>query len=151
MLFDPQKIRPPHISLAFLILAIILQWVVKPVKLIPAPFNWLGLIVLADGIFIMVRAHGLFTKKGTPVSHAETPQSVVTEGMYRFSRNPMYVGGTLMFLGLAFTVGTWPFFINWLLIGAVLNFFVIPWEERRMEKLFGQEYLDYKTRTRRWI
>ena len=151
MRFDPQKIRPPHFSIAYLVLAIILQIVFQPPSCISTLWHWFGLIVLGSGVWIMTQAHGRFAHKGTPVSHAETPQGVVTDGLYRFSRNPMYVAGALFFLGIALLVGTWPFFLSWLLTGATLNFFTIPWEEKRMEELFGAEYLNYKAKTRRWL
>jgi len=79
MFFNPQKIRPPHISLAFLILAILIQWLFKPSGFIPDPLNWIGIIVILCGVMIMMKAHNLFKGKDTPVSHAETPQGVVTD------------------------------------------------------------------------
>ena len=151
MFFNPQKIRPPHVSAILLILAVILHWTLKPGRIIPDQLIWIGIVVLASGVALMTKAHNLFKRKDTPVSHAETPQGVVTDGIYRATRNPMYVAGALIFLGIAIAVGTWPFFVSWLLIGAALNFIFIPWEEKRMEELFGDEYLIYKNGTRRWV
>lgn len=99
----------------------------------------------------MANALGHFSRKQTPVSHAQTPQNLVKLGPFRYTRNPMYVGGALIFLGIAVTIGTWPFFMCWALIGASLHFIYIPWEEKRMHELFGDEYLDYKKSTRRWF
>lgn len=150
-MLDPQKIRPPHYILTLLVCAIALQWIFKPQMLISIPLNYLGVLVVALGIYWMKEAHQLFTKNDTPVPHSEKPREVVTDGPYKKSRNPMYVAGGLIMLGIAICAGTWPFFLSWILMGLILDRIFIPWEERRMEELFGDKYLQYKKTVRRWI
>jgi len=99
----------------------------------------------------MMLAYNLFMKYDTPVRHNEKPRHLVTEGIYRYSRNPMYVAGGLIFLGIATLLGTWPFFLAWAAMGLVLDQVFIPWEEKGMEQLFGEDYVNYKKSIRRWI
>ena len=76
---------------------------------------------------------------------------LVTTGIYRYTRNPIYLGMAIMLLG-------WLMFLqNWLSAIAVVIFIVfitkyqIRPEEEALEKIFGEEYLRYKTKTRRWL
>ena len=99
----------------------------------------------------MLWAHQLFTKHKTSVRHDQTPIVFVLEGPYRFTRNPMYVGGLIMFLGIAVMAGTWPFLAVPVVMLIILDKVFIPWEERTMTELFKDEYRAYLIRTRRWI
>ena len=77
--------------------------------------------------------------------------AIVETGPYRFTRNPMYVGLTLLYLGLTLWVGSlWPLLLLPVALFA-LQRFVIAREERYLEAKFGDQYLRYKARVRRWI
>ena len=77
--------------------------------------------------------------------------SLVVEGPYRLTRNPMYLGMAALFLGLAFAFGTlWAVALLPVVI-VVIDRYAIAREERYMERRFGSEYLDYKRRVRRWL
>jgi protein-S-isoprenylcysteine O-methyltransferase Ste14 len=76
---------------------------------------------------------------------------LVTEGAFAFRRNPIYMGETLVFLGIAeFTHNIW-FAIVAPLFAVAIQALAIRPEERHLEERFGQDYLDYKERTRRWF
>ncbi len=76
---------------------------------------------------------------------------LVTEGPFRFRRNPIYMGEVLVFLGLAeLTHNIWFAIIAPLFAIAIQRLAILP-EERHLEERFGQAYLDYKERTRRWF
>jgi protein-S-isoprenylcysteine O-methyltransferase Ste14 len=77
--------------------------------------------------------------------------ALVTTGPYRFSRNPMYVGITLLYVGVAIWVNTvWPLlFLPVILI--VMHYGVIVREEAYLERIFGDEYRQYARRVRRWL
>ncbi|HLF18384.1 MAG TPA: isoprenylcysteine carboxylmethyltransferase family protein [Candidatus Omnitrophota bacterium] len=146
---DPQKIRPPHYLLACLIMATLLQLYFKPARII-GPF-WLGVILFAAGIVIVRSALNLFGKHQTPVRHSEQPAALVTGGLYRFTRNPMYVGMELLMLGLGFMAGTWAYLAIPVVMFLILQIIFIPWEEKRMEELFKEEYIKYRQKVRRWL
>jgi len=150
-MIDPQKIRPPHIILLLLSTAIALELIFKPNHVIGLPYDILGVVFFSLGAYINVAATRQFSRSKTPVPHNETPKTVVTEGIFKLSRNPMYLGGVFVFLGIALMVGSWPFFAAWIIMGTLLNLIYMPWEEKRMEELFGDDYLKYKLKTRRWI
>jgi protein-S-isoprenylcysteine O-methyltransferase Ste14 len=82
----------------------------------------------------------------------DKPSTVlVIVGPYRITRNPMYVGLIFLYVGLAIWFAVfWAMALLPLCI-AVIRYYVIAKEERYLERKFGQEYLDYKTRVRRWL
>ena len=76
---------------------------------------------------------------------------MVTEGPFRFSRNPMYLGMLLIILGAAVKAGFAEGFAFAFVFFLVANFWYIPFEEKNMEDMFGDTFEDYKKTVRRWI
>jgi protein-S-isoprenylcysteine O-methyltransferase Ste14 len=96
------------------------------------------------GIFTFQRAH-------TPMFPYGQAQRVVQSGPYRFTRNPMYVGGVVSYLGIAVAMNVvWPVVLLPLVLWALFAF-VIKEEERYLDELFGDDYAAYRKRVRRWI
>jgi protein-S-isoprenylcysteine O-methyltransferase Ste14 len=90
-------------------------------------------------------------RAGTNVDPREPTTAIVTGGPYRFTRNPLYLSMTLVYAGITALANALP---AALLLPAVLAFMrrgVIEREERYLERKFGDEYMDYKARVRRWI
>jgi protein-S-isoprenylcysteine O-methyltransferase Ste14 len=144
------KILPPFIVLLCFLISLGLHLLLKG-KIPWRHQNYFaGIIFLAGGFTLMMWARCLFKKCKTPIKPAEIPTAMVTEGPYRVTRNPMYLGFALMLLGTAFLVGTLPMFLAPLTFFLIINSAFIPYEEAKMERLFGQKYLDYKKRVRRW-
>jgi len=79
------------------------------------------------------------------------PNKLVTSGPFRFSRNPNYLGMALLLFGIAILLGNLSAFISPMLFVVLIDIFVIPVEEKNLEKKFGKKYLDYKNRVRRWF
>ena len=110
-----------------------------------------GLILVLLGVAFAFSALGIFRKRNTTTIPFEIPTSLVTSGPYRFTRNPMYVGLTLVYLGVAGTrAEILPVIVLPVLL-AYVNFIVIPVEERRLEDAFGDAYERYGARVRRWL
>lgn len=110
-----------------------------------------GLIVAGIGIVIAFSALGVFRKRKTTTIPFETPSELVTAGPYRFTRNPMYLGLTLIYIGVAGTrLEVWPLILLPFLL-AYINFVVIPFEERRLADTFGDQYRLYRAGVRRWF
>jgi protein-S-isoprenylcysteine O-methyltransferase Ste14 len=77
--------------------------------------------------------------------------AIVTAGPYRFTRNPIYVGFSLIYIGVGFWANTiWPFLLLPVIL-LVIQFGVIAREEAYLQRIFGDEYLAYKRRVRRWL
>lgn len=149
-MFDPTKFRPPQVVLVLLVLAGLVQFIIKPARLIGTS-RWGGLFVAIFGFCLMFWARQLFEKNKTPVRHSETPKNLVMEGPYQFTRNPMYVGGLIMFTGIGIFVGTWPFLMIPVVLFFILNTVYIPFEEKTMAGLFKDDYEEYKEKVRRWL
>jgi protein-S-isoprenylcysteine O-methyltransferase Ste14 len=110
-----------------------------------------GLILVVIGVAVAFSALGIFRKRSTTTIPFETPTSLVTSGPYRFTRNPMYVGLTLVYLGVAGTrAEIWPVIVLPVML-AYVNFIVIPVEERHLQNAFGDAYAHYGARVRRWL
>jgi protein-S-isoprenylcysteine O-methyltransferase Ste14 len=118
----------------------------------PAP-----LVGVAGGALFVIGAliagWGLMTfrKARTTTVPGERSAQLVTWGPYRFTRNPMYVGLTVAYLGEAGMLHhVWPVVLLPLVL-AYVNWIVIPLEESRLSEVFGAEYAQYQARVRRWI
>jgi protein-S-isoprenylcysteine O-methyltransferase Ste14 len=96
-------------------------------------------------------ANGLFVRAGTNVIPFREVSSLVTSGVYRYTRNPMYLGMALVLLGCAVTVGVASALLIPVLFMVIIELRFIRPEERMLQGLFPQDYPAYCTRVRRWI
>ena len=123
---------------------------IAPVLASPAGLI-VGIVLIVAGIGVTVSAAVSFGRARTPLLPFERSTTVVTTGLYRLSRNPMYVGMAMTLLGMASLMGCLSPFLLVVVFVAIIHFrFILP-EEMLLEGLFGTEYLDYKKRVRRWV
>jgi protein-S-isoprenylcysteine O-methyltransferase Ste14 len=118
----------------------------------PGLWNWMGLLPVLLGL------SGLF---GGLLSHAsKTPGQIdmepakdylLKEGLYRYSRNPMYLSELILMIGWAIFFGSVPVMIAFIIWWAFFHFHQIPSEERILEASFGESYLAYKKEVSRWF
>ena len=150
----PRKINPPHYFFGALVLMLFVDFVTWPMcddTLLRSPWPWLGALPLILGIGLAFAGAGRFSKAGTSIVPLTTSSALVTEGPFRFSRNPMYLGMTLILIGVAVLLNR---AAPWLVVPI---FFAILWlrfvrhEEKLMEVTFGDAYRAYKARVRRWL
>jgi protein-S-isoprenylcysteine O-methyltransferase Ste14 len=147
------KIPPPLVALATALLMWLTSWVARPID---APLAWrlgiaaalvaLGQSISISGIVAFRRA------KTTPNPLKPTAaSSLVSSGIYRFSRNPMYLGLLLTLLAWAVFLAS-PAALAFLpLFVLYMNRYQIGPEERVLSSLFGAEYAAYKQKVRRWL
>lgn len=147
----PLKIKPPFIALFYLLLAVVLNYLLPGAKIIHSPYIFFGIIALILGIFLIFWAGSLFHKKDIPRSPFKKPTALAVDGPFRFTRNPMYAGLTLILLGIAVYIGTIPLFLAPIAFFFTISILFVQYEEKRLEKIFGKKYLDYKKRVRRWL
>jgi protein-S-isoprenylcysteine O-methyltransferase Ste14 len=113
--------------------------------------RWLGILLIVVGAGHTLSSALLFVRSRTTLVPHGRSSAFVTWGAYRWTRNPMYVGLTLICLGVAaLNAALWPLLLLPLPV-LVMDRQVIPTEERQMEETFGPPYLEYKTRVRRWL
>lgn len=120
-------------------------------RLVPAPWKYLGFVPLVFGAFMSITAALSFRRAGTPVVPFEQSTALVTGGWFRVTRNPMYVGLSLILFGVALIDGTLGAFLPLPVFVAILHFRFIRAEERFLEEIFGEQYRVYRTQVRRWI
>ncbi|PZR55835.1 MAG: isoprenylcysteine carboxyl methyltransferase [Candidatus Meridianibacter frigidus] len=145
------RFPPPLLYLIGLVAGILLG------RLLPGTLPRTPLAVAVAVAFILIGlplmsfARGLFLKRGTNVNPTRPSTVLVTDGPYRYTRNPMYVGVAAIYVGIALI-----FLSLWALILLVpiliiIRYFVIAKEERYLLGVFGDEYRSFAHRVRRWI
>ena len=144
-----RNIHPPILALIFIGLAILLGWLL-PLPL-PPFVEWIGLGLIFVGVVLAFGAFNEFRKVHTTLDPHGSVKSLVTQGIYQFTRNPIYLGFLLMVIGFPLNSGSYsglvvaPFFM------VTMNRLVIEKEEAYLEKKFGEMYTGYRSRVRRWF
>lgn len=146
-----RKVLPPvYLLLAFALMELLHR--VAPLgRFIEAPYSYLGVVPLLAGLLVSATAARSFRKAGTPVVPFEPSTALVTSGFFRYTRNPMYLGMVLMLAGVAVLLGSLsPLLVIPVFVWIIKSNF-IRGEEQFLEGIFGEQYLSYKRRVRRWI
>ncbi|MFT3702152.1 MAG: isoprenylcysteine carboxylmethyltransferase family protein [Agriterribacter sp.] len=114
--------------------------------------HFLGTFVFIAGFIITIVCIASFAMygKGT-LSPADPTKKLVIRGLYKFSRNPMYVGVTMMLMGEAIFFQSTALWAYAIIIFTAFNLFIIFFEEPRLRDDFGEEYKAYREKVRRWI
>ena len=115
------------------------------------PVRWLGALLIAVSIPIVISAARQLAKAKTAFDVRKPTTEIVTSGVFRISRNPTYLAMMLGFLGIASLVDPLSILLLALPLVIILQKGVIEPEERCLEQKFGDVYLRYKARVRRWI
>ena len=145
------RILPPVWFLLAVLLVIGLHYLMPIMRVVPAPWSYSGALLLVLGLAISAMGAGAFKRVGTPVKPFEPSTALVTDGLYRFTRNPMYLGLVLALLGAAILLGSLGALVPVPVFAWILQVQFIKGEERFLEEIFGERYLAYQQRVRRWL
>jgi protein-S-isoprenylcysteine O-methyltransferase Ste14 len=146
----PRKINPPHYFL-FALIAMGLLRLLPGQALLPGVWPWIGLLPTAAGVVIAVWASQQFARAGTSIVPLTRSSALVTDGAFAYSRNPMYLGMTLVLVGTALLLNrSWPWSVAPVFV-AMLHLRFIRHEEKLMEATFGDDYRAYRVRVRRFV
>jgi protein-S-isoprenylcysteine O-methyltransferase Ste14 len=142
---------PPLIYLVPLALGLLLH-AIRPIALVPRALSRVvGPALIAMALMVGASAFATLRQAGTPTDPREATTTIVVAGPYRVTRNPIYLAFALLYAGITVLVNTlWAA----LLLPCVLVIMrrgVIDREERYLQRRFGDDYLRYKARVRRWI
>ncbi len=118
---------------------------------LPDALRLIGIPVVAGGLWLAVANARRFELAGANIVTSLDPTAFVTDGAFRWSRNPMYLGFLLLATGVACGVGSLSAFVGPLVFFAAADRWYIPFEERRMSDVFGDEYQRYRSVVRRWV
>src|SRR5258705_1549469 len=146
-----RRFIPPAWLLISLIVMAGLHFSLPVARIIEVPWSYLGAALIVIGVVISAAGAGTFRRAGTPVKPFERSTALVTHGIYRFTRNPMYLGLLLVLIGSAIAFGTLSPWLPIPLFLLIVRTQFIRGEEEFLEGIFGADYLAYKQRVRRWF
>lgn len=110
-----------------------------------------GVILIIIALLFLDRSlRQFFLSKNTLIT-IKPASSLQTNGIYSITRNPMYVGLAIVYMGIACFIGNWWNIILFPVLLLIVQEYIIKREEKYLERRFGQEYLDYKSKVRRWL
>lgn len=144
------RIPPPVWLLGMIVVALVVDALIQLPAIVqqrPA-----GVALIVAGLALAMSARLTFQRNSAEIyPWSETHSALVTSGPFRFSRNPMYLGLHVIGLGVALVAGTWLMWLVPVVLFVLVNFVIVPFEERSMERVFGDAYRAYQASVRRWI
>jgi protein-S-isoprenylcysteine O-methyltransferase Ste14 len=150
---DSAQVRfpPPFIYAGMLLAGLVVDRAAGLALALPLGVRLAGVALFAGGGGLMMVAAGLFRKRGTPVPPWQSVSLLVQDGPYRFTRNPMYLGMALAYLGLAALLSSGGALLLLPAVILLVQTQVIAREERYLTAKFGEAYLAYRRHVRRWL
>ena len=146
-----KQILPPTYFWVFFLLMIGLHFLFPLMKVIFSPYNYLGILLIVIGLWLNMWSSNFFKKVKTAIKPFEESSYLVTEGLFKYSRHPMYLGMLLALVGLFILLGSiTPSLAIPIFIWVMTKKFILI-EEKTLEEKFGEDYLKYKDKVRRWI
>jgi protein-S-isoprenylcysteine O-methyltransferase Ste14 len=145
------KVLPPTYLLVAILIMLALHLVFPVIKVIPTPWNILGIVPLACGIALNLAADKAFREAGTTVKPFEESTVLVTSGVFRLSRNPMYLGYVLILIGIAIMVRSLVPYVVIPIFAVLMDRIFISVEEGMLAGNLGQAWSAYAEKVRRWI
>jgi protein-S-isoprenylcysteine O-methyltransferase Ste14 len=146
-----RKVIPPVYLVVALLVMAALHFFFPVARFVEPPYSYLGVIPLVGGIVMAATASSAFRRASTPVLPFERSTALVTTGLYRVTRNPMYLGMLLILAGVALVSGSLSTLLPIPVFAWAIQRNFIVGEERFLEEIFGARYLNYKRQVRRWL
>jgi len=146
-----KKVLPPTYFNLALVLIIALHFVLPILQLIRFPWNLVGLIPVLIGIVLNLHADRSFKKFNTTVKPFQESSALIQNGTFRLTRNPMYLGMSLILMGVSIFLGSISIYAVVATFIVLMDRHFIRSEEHMLANTFGNEWQEYKKTTRRWI
>lgn len=146
-----RKIIPPVYLLLALVMMYAMHRLFPGFQYVHEPLAYAGIIVVILGIVMASVSAAMLRRAGTGIEPFDEATTLVTGGFYRYSRNPMYLGMFLMLAGNAIMLGSAGAALPVMIFVLIIRNNFVLGEERFLEAVFGQWYLDYKSSVRRWL
>ncbi|MCP3991799.1 MAG: isoprenylcysteine carboxylmethyltransferase family protein [Actinomycetia bacterium] len=146
-----KQILPPKLVLILLIVMVPLGLVAPVLEIPPGPWRLVGLVPALIGAVLTLKGGALFARADTNIKTFDDPDVLVSTGLFRRTRNPMYLGFILLLVGVALLVGGLTAWVGPVGFFVAADRWYIPFEEKRMIETFGTEYDGYRSRVPRWV
>jgi len=146
-----KPLLPPAYFLAGICAMLVMHLLLPVRQILSFPWTLSGIIPTVLGVALNLVADRAFKRHNTTVKPFEVPTSLMTEGVFTLSRNPMYLGMLLILIGLALLLGTLAPFLICVGFAILLDYRFIQVEERVLSDQFGAEWSGYRAAVRRWI
>jgi protein-S-isoprenylcysteine O-methyltransferase Ste14 len=146
-----RRILPTTYLLIALIIMLVLHFICPILMLISVPWNLVGIIPLVIGVLVNLLADAALHKGGTTVKPFQESTSLITDSVYRISRNPMYLGFVLVLIGVAILLRSLSPWIVIPLFIILVELVFITEEEKMLAEKFGLTWIEYRNKVRQWI
>jgi protein-S-isoprenylcysteine O-methyltransferase Ste14 len=147
----PVKIIPPAYFYGCMAIMVVLHFALPGAVVFRFPWRLLGVLPLGAGAALSMVADRDFKRRGTSVKPLGETTTLITDGAFRISRHPMYLGFVLVLLGLGMLLGSLLALLPVAAFAVFIDVVFIRFEERKMEAGFGAAWREYKRRVRRWL
>lgn len=147
----PRRILPPiYFFAAIALMAALDRWL-PLTRLVHPPLTYLGWLLFALALAVAGAVAWRFKRAGTTIKPFQRSSALVTDGLFAYSRNPVYLGMVVGLLGIVLALGSLgPLLVVPPFVYILQSRFIFA-EERMLEDAFGEAYLDYCRRVRRWV
>ncbi|MEX1036218.1 MAG: isoprenylcysteine carboxylmethyltransferase family protein [Sneathiella sp.] len=145
------KIPPPLFFLVFLLIGLYFNSAWAEGHAASLFLTLIGGLFAAIGVIYLAHSARKHKTAGSNVEPWKPTTTIISDGVYKYSRNPIYVAMAAVYLGIAIAAGSWLAIVTLPVCLAFIRYYVIAKEEAYLEDKFGNEYLDYKMRVRRWL
>ena len=142
---------PPTYLFSAIAVMAVLHFLFPLAKIVPPPWNLLGAVPLVFGIILNLLADRAFKKRETTVKPFEESTALITSGVFRISRHPMYLGMLLILAGIGILMRSLSPFLVIPVFGILMERVFITVEEGMLERQFGGAWLQYRDKVGRWI
>ena len=146
-----KKLLPPFTVIILISLMILIKKKIVLYHFLDESLTVIGIIPILLGLLFILPNVVKFLKIKTELNTFKEPKHLVTNGFFKITRNPIYLGFLLILIGTWLILGSLLPFVGVLIFFLLANYWYIPFEENNLIKIFGLQYKEYKRKVRRWI
>ena len=146
-----QQLISPVLTMICLVTMFLLSWFCPILRILRFPFNLVGVLVGGTGLAICFAAQRQFKRIGTTLYPFNSPEKLVTDGLFRWSRNPMYLGLVIFLAGAWLLLGDLSPLLIVVAFVLIADRWYVVYEEKRLAATFGTANVAYQARTPRWL
>ena len=145
------KFPPPFITLGVILVAYGLH-ILVPLKFVQSPLpGIIGFALVSISLLVVIIVFRTFASVKTHIEPWKPTSSIIQNGIFAYSRNPIYLSFCIATLGIGLIVNSWWVILSVMPLAAILYYLVIRREEAYLLRKFGDEYAAYRNKVRRWL